>query len=114
MDLQNISEDETMFWQTLVSESIGVCVNTGLSTEERTKGLRPLRNKVLVGYLVLNLFWVALLTGFYAFLTSFFTDKLVYGVIVLCLLGVSAVIQLLGMTVYRVSDFLTRFGRLIV
>ena len=114
MDLQNISEDETMFWQTLVSESIGVRVNTGLSTEERTKGLRPLRNKVLVGYLVLNLFWVALLTGFYAFLTSFFTDKLVYGVIVLCLLGVSAVIQLLGMTVYRVSDFLTRFGRQIV
>lgn len=113
IDLQEVSEDETLFWQSLVTNSIGAGVNPGLSSEQRTKGLRSLRNRALVGYLTVNMVWVAVLTGFYAFLTKFFTDKLVYGVIVLSLLGVSAIIQILGMTVYRCSDMLTRFGRLI-
>lgn len=113
IDLQEVSEDETLFWQSLVTDSIGAGVKTGLTPEQRTKGLRSLRNRALAGYLTVNMLWVALLTGFYAFLTKFFTDKLVYGVIVLTLLGISAIIQILGMTVYRCSDMLTRFGRLI-
>ncbi|XP_061180308.1 uncharacterized protein LOC133188841 [Saccostrea echinata] len=113
IDLQDISEDETTFWQNLVSESIGVNINTGITQEERNTGLRSLRNKTLAGYLSLNLLWVALLTGFYAFLTKYFTDKLVYGIVVLCLLGISALVQLLGMTVYRLSDCFSRVARLI-
>jgi hypothetical protein len=114
IDLQDISGEETAFWENLVTNSIGATINTGLTPEDRTAGLRTLRNKALVGYLTLNLLWVAMLTGFYAFLTKYFTDKLVYGIVVLCLLGVSAMVQLLGMTVYRIGDILTRFGRLIV
>ncbi|XP_062583461.1 uncharacterized protein LOC134245205 [Saccostrea cucullata] len=113
IDLRDISEDETTFWQKLVNDSIGVNINTGITQQERNNGLRSLRNKTLVGYLSLNLLWVALLTGFYAFLTKYFTDKLVYGIVVLCLLGISALVQLLGMTVYRLSDCLSRVGRLI-
>ncbi|XP_048755154.2 uncharacterized protein LOC125666075 [Ostrea edulis] len=113
IDLQDVSGDETAFWQNLVTNSIGATINTGLTQEDRTTGLRALRNKALVGYLSLNLIWVALLAGFYAFLINYFEDKLVYGIVVFGFLGVSAVVQLLGMTVYRISDCLTRVGRLI-
>lgn len=115
IDLQDVNEDETLFWQNLVTDCIGVSVNTGISQEDRTNGLRSLRKKAIIGYLTVNFLWIVILIGTDALLTKFLTDRLIiiYGLIVLGLIYVPSFIQMLGMTVYRCSDMLTRFGRLI-
>lgn len=113
INLQDVNEGETLFWQNLVTDCIGVSVNTGISQEDRTNGLRSLRKKAIIGYLTVNFLWIVILIGTDALLTKFLTDRLIYGLIVLGLICVPSFIQMLGMTVYRCSDMLTRFGRLI-
>lgn len=39
IDLQEVSEDEILFWQSLVMDSIGVGVKIGFILEQRIKGL---------------------------------------------------------------------------
>lgn len=113
IDLKDVNEDEALFWQNLVTDCIGVSVNRGSSQEDRTNGLRSLRKRAVIGYLTVNFLWIVILIGTDELLTKFPTDRLLFGLIVLGILCVPIVIQMLGMTVYRCSDMLTRFGRLI-
>lgn len=112
-ELQDVSENEALFWQNLVTDCIGVSVNPGILQEDRTNGLSFLRKRATLAYLTVNLLWVAIWIGTDALLMKFLTDRLVYGIIVFCIFCVPICIQMLGMTVYRCSDMLTRFGRFI-
>lgn len=112
IDLQDISENEALFWQNLVNDCIGVGVNPGILQEDRAKGLRSLRTKATIAFLSVNFLWVAIWIGMDALLMKFFMDRLLYGLILFCLFCVPICIQILGMTVDRFSDILTQFGRL--
>lgn len=114
IDLQDLSKNEALFWQSLVTDCIGVSVNPGILQRDRTKGLRSVRMKatIYIAYLSVNFLWVAIWIGTDALLMKFFTDRLLYGLILFCLLCVPICIQILGMTVYRFGDILTQFGRL--
>ena len=85
-------------------------MNLGITQQERNSGLRRLRNKALAGYLTANIIWLGLLVGFYAYLINQFEDKTVYGIVVIAILGISPVIQLAGMTVYKLSDVMRRIA----
>lgn len=113
IDLKDVNEDEALFWQNLVTDCIGVSVNSGISQEDLTNGLRSLRKRAVIGYLTVNFLWIVILIGTDELLTKFLTYRLLFGLIVLSILCVPTFIQMLGMTVYRCSDMLTRFGRFI-
>ncbi|KAK3102653.1 hypothetical protein FSP39_012917 [Pinctada imbricata] len=108
LDLSDTNQSETEFWKHLVQTSVGKDTNLGISQEERNTGLRMLRNRALFGFLATNIVWLALLCGFYEFLISKFEDKTVYGIVIICLLGISPFIQLVGMTVYKIKDMFHR------
>lgn len=108
IDLQDLSENEALFWQNLVTDSIGTGVDPGILQED----LHSLRMKDTIAYLSVNVLWVAIWIGMDALLMKFFTDRFLYGLILFCLFCVPICIQILGMTVYRFSDILTQFGRL--
>lgn len=99
IDLHDLSKNEALFWQNMVTDWVGFDVSPGIQQEDRTKGLRFLRMKATIAYLSVNFLWVAIWIGTDALLMKFFTDRLLYGLILFCLLCVPICIQILGMTV---------------
>lgn len=71
IDLQDLSENEALFWQNLVTDSIGTGVDPGILQED----LHSLRMKDTIAYLSVNVLWVAIWIGTDALLMKFFTDR---------------------------------------
>lgn len=112
-DLTDYNETETEFWTKLVKTLVGKDVNISISGEERDIGLHKLRKKALAIFLAANGIWILLLCGFYAFLLQLLDNKSTYGIVMGALLGLSPLIQLCGMTVYRFYDTFSNFGHMV-
>ncbi|KAL8586378.1 hypothetical protein ACOMHN_022993 [Nucella lapillus] len=114
--IQALSPEEESFWHHLMAGVMGKEVNLGLNMQQLTSGLRTLRNKVVVTIMISNLLWVIALSVFY--LWSFRSRESgsqisAYGILSSVLYAFSFLIQIVGMTVYRLQDGLHRLGKMI-
>ncbi|OWF55491.1 Chitin synthase 2 [Mizuhopecten yessoensis] len=101
LDLQNFNEDEDSFWERVVKNLIGVNVPGGMSSDERTEGLRVMRKKVVIWFLSINAVWVIILCGCYGFLLQLMDNKTIFSVVMISSLGLTPLIQVTGMLVDR-------------
>ncbi|XP_069101066.1 uncharacterized protein [Argopecten irradians] len=101
LDLQNFNEDEVSFWEKVVGDKVGVNVSGGLTSEERTAGLRVTRNKVTCWFLLINAFWVILLCACYGLMLQLMDNKTIFSIVMLSSLGLTPLIQVTGMLVDR-------------
>jgi len=106
LDLRDFNEDEMSFWTRIVDEIIGVNVKRGMTAEDREKGLRKLRKKVVIGFCVANGVWIISLCICYAFLLQLMDNKTTFSIIILASLGLSPLVQVTGMVVFRCSELI--------
>ncbi|KAK7496323.1 hypothetical protein BaRGS_00012488, partial [Batillaria attramentaria] len=111
--LKPLTADEESFWNDLASRLIGKDMNQGLNTADLAIGLRKLRNKVVVTVMIFNLIWVIGLSFFYlwSFGSGSGSQISAYGILSGVLYAFSFLIQIVGMTVYRVQDGVHRLGK---
>ncbi|XP_033762780.1 uncharacterized protein LOC117344218 [Pecten maximus] len=101
LDLQNFNEDEVSFWEKVVNNVIGVNVKGGMTSEERTNGLRTTRKKVVIWFLSINAVWVIVLCACYGLLLQLMDNKTIFSVVMISSLGLTPLIQVTGMIVDR-------------
>ncbi|XP_060086210.1 uncharacterized protein LOC132565583 [Ylistrum balloti] len=101
LDLQNFNEDEVSFWEKVVNDLVGVNVQGGMTADERTEGLRVMRNKVVAWFLSINAVWVIVLCGCYGLLLQLMDNKTIFSVVMISSLGLTPLIQVTGMIVDR-------------
>ncbi|CAG5134390.1 unnamed protein product, partial [Candidula unifasciata] len=108
-DLQ--AREEHKFWESLTSTRLGTEVNKGLGKAELAEGLRVLRNRLFAGFLILNALWLGFLSYFYLGLDTPLSRLNIYGMISGALYGFTLIIQIVGLTVSRVDQVLTRLAK---
>ena len=104
-------QEENAFWEELRQRLLGNEVNTGLQRTELADRLKQLRNRSLVGLLIVNAMWLAMLSYFYMGLDTPLSRLNLYGLISGALYGFTLVIQVIGMTICRVNHILIRLAR---
>ncbi|XP_036362447.1 uncharacterized protein LOC118765089 [Octopus sinensis] len=102
-----LQQKEHEFWQNLRATLLGNDVNLGLAKAELGDRLKRLRNYAWCGMVVTNVLWLAMLSAFYIGISSPLSRLNVYGVISGALYGFTLVIQLIGLTAFRL-DYLLR------
>ena len=96
--------EEHRFWTNLKQTLLGGDVNCGESVRNLRRGLFELRNRCVLVLFVLNSAWYAILTSVYVFVSS---DVVCYGIA--SLFSFSLIVQLIGMTSYKMEEFLKRY-----
>lgn len=96
--------EEQRFWNRLKETVLGCNVNCGESERVLRRGLFKLRNRCVLTLFVLNSVWYAILTSVYVFVNS---DVVCYTIA--SLFSFSLVVQLVGMTSYKLDEFLKRY-----
>ena len=96
--------EEHRFWSKLKQTLLGCNVNCGESDRNLRRGLFKLRNRCVLVLFVLNTAWYAILTSTYVFASS---DVVCYAIA--SLFSFSLIVQLIGMTSYKVEEFLKRY-----
>ncbi|KAJ8313553.1 LOW QUALITY PROTEIN: hypothetical protein KUTeg_008114 [Tegillarca granosa] len=109
----DLTDYKTEFWTKIVKTLVGKDVNISISGAERDIGLHKLRKKAVAVFLLANGIWILLLCGFYAFLLQLLDNKSTYGIVMGALMGLSPLIQMCGMTVYRLYDTFSIFGHVV-
>ena len=119
-ELNNLKEEdkedlqyktEYNFWFYLKKTVIGTDVNTGLGKTELAQQLQRLRNRALIGILIINGLWLVMLSIFYMGISSSLSRLNIYGVISGALYGFTLVIQILGITACRLDHFIRYLGK---
>ncbi|XP_063421659.1 uncharacterized protein LOC134706559 [Mytilus trossulus] len=111
VSLSDYNQTEFEFWEELVSNVVGSTASKGLSNEDRILGLKRLRKKALIFFLIANLVCIIALVGLYAFVLQNISNKILFSIAMAVTLGLSPLIQISGSTVYRIDDTLIRIGR---
>ncbi|VDI71313.1 chitin synthase [Mytilus galloprovincialis] len=111
VSLSDYNQTEFEFWEELVSNVVGSSASKGLSNEDRILGLKRLRKKALIFFLIANLVCIIALVGLYAFVLQNISNKILFSIAMAVTLGLSPLIQISGSTVYRIDDTLIRIGR---
>ena len=104
-------KEENEFWENLLLRLLGNDVNTGLQRTELADRLKQLRDRSLIGLLIVNAIWLAMLSYFYVGIDSPLSRLNLYGLISGALYGFTLVIQVIGMTICRVNHILIRLAR---
>ncbi|KAK7110943.1 hypothetical protein V1264_014736 [Littorina saxatilis] len=102
---------ENVFWEELRHRLLGNDVNIGLQRVELAEQLEQLRNRSLLGLMMINAVWLGVLSYFYVGVDSPLARLNLYGLISGALYGFTLVIQLIGMTICRVQHVLLMMAR---
>ena len=106
-----MDQEERAFWTTLVETLVGKDTNLGLNKDDLEAGLQKLRLKAVLAICIANIAWVIGLGFFYNSAVNRDTSLNGYGIMNGILYGFSFLIQVVGMTVYRVQDCAHRLGK---
>ena len=98
-----VSKCEMRFWESLKSSLLGTTVNCGVGSEWLQLSLTRLRNKCITLTMLLNTAWLAVLSSLYLFAN---TDLICYAVA--GVFSFSLVVQLVGLTSYKIDNSLRR------
>ncbi|XP_041347062.1 chitin synthase chs-2-like [Gigantopelta aegis] len=99
----SVAKSELQFWESLKSSLLGTTVNCGRETEWLHHSLTKLRNKCITLTLLLNTVWLGVLSCLYLFAN---TDIICY--VVAGVFSFSLVVQLVGLTSYKIDNCLRR------
>ncbi|XP_076437985.1 uncharacterized protein LOC143277129 [Babylonia areolata] len=113
--IQDLAREEGSFWRHVTASLIGRDANLGLGSEQLASSLRTLRNKAVVTGMVCNLLWILALSALYMLTYRDQDDGQVgaFGVFAGIMYAFSFLIQVVGMTVFRLQDVLHRLGKMI-
>ncbi|XP_050408224.2 uncharacterized protein LOC126823428 [Patella vulgata] len=97
-------KEESLFWEKLQNTVLGTDVNQGKDKETLQRRLFVLRNRCVFAMVLLNTFWFSILTTIYVLID---TDVICY--ILAGIFSFSLLVQLVGMTSYRLDNALRRY-----
>ncbi|XP_041365297.1 uncharacterized protein LOC121380520 [Gigantopelta aegis] len=109
--LKDMRHEEQTFWTQLVQDLVGKDTNLGLNKHDLEAGLHKLRLKAVLAICIVNIAWVVGLGFFYNSAVSRDSSLNGYGIMNGILYGFSFLIQVVGMTVFRVQDCAHRLGK---
>ncbi|XP_036355895.1 uncharacterized protein LOC118760849 [Octopus sinensis] len=95
---------EYKFWEFLLESTIGAKARMGTPKPVIEKKLRRFRLKCIIGFLVCNTIWMAILGYLFASAPSEVSSLNLFGIINTSLFGISLIVQLTGLTVHRTQD----------
>ncbi|KAH9515098.1 Chitin synthase, class 2 [Bulinus truncatus] len=94
---------EQVFWNNLITTYIGNDVNKGKSSDVLSHDLHHLRGLTMSGLIVCNFLWFICLSVLYAFAGS---DVICYSVA--AIFSFSLVVQLVGLTCFKLNNYIER------
>jgi hypothetical protein len=103
--------DDTEFWKNLIDTVAGCDVNVGLDAERMRIGLDRLRSRAVIIYITTNVIWIAALCAIYEVLLDTYRSVNVFGLFMTVMYGYPLVVQLVGMTVYRLRGLVDKLAR---